>query len=152
MTVDCGVGLVRGAMDGLFKQVEQAFESEIGQKAVVYLDSESGNKIIEQAVHTVVPGAQADMAAKATKGFIHSHNRNAGQQPGSGGQIQPQTEAPVPLASQGQFGEPQGPPPGHSQPGQFSQPSVPHSAQEQGQGQNALMGELQGLAAGFLKR
>ncbi|KAJ3229748.1 hypothetical protein HDU81_005020 [Chytriomyces hyalinus] len=127
------------------KQAEMALSSEAGQTALKFLDSEKGSQVIDQVSHTVAPKAQADMAAAALKGYVHSHNHSASAQ---GGAIQQQQQQQQPQQFGGQsegqahFIEPSGPPPA----GAGAPPA-------QGHANAAAAGNpLMDLAAGFLKR
>ncbi|KAJ3406565.1 hypothetical protein CcCBS67573_g06602 [Chytriomyces confervae] len=124
------------------KQAEKALSSDAAQSAIKFLDSEKGSQVIDQVSHTVAPKAQADMAASALKGYVHSHNQSANAS-GHGGAIQqPQQQQPIGGQSEGQghFVEPSGPPPSGA-----GAPAQGHAAAAGG---NPLMD----LAAGFLKR
>ncbi|KAJ3230371.1 hypothetical protein HDU78_008346 [Chytriomyces hyalinus] len=124
------------------KQAEKALSSDAAQSAIKFLDSEKGSQVIDQVSHTVVPKAQADMAASALKGYVHSHNQSANAS-GHGGAIQQPQQQQIGGQSEGQghFVEPSGPPPSGA-----GAPAQGHAAAAAGG--NPLMD----LAAGFLKR
>ncbi|KAJ3061141.1 hypothetical protein HDU98_002962 [Podochytrium sp. JEL0797] len=108
------------------KEAEQLIDSEMGQKAVSYLDSQSGGQTVDKVLGSVM-GEKGAMASNAAKGYIHSHNHQGQQQPHQ---------------QQGQQGL-----------GQFQQQGQQQQGQgQQQQGQGGMVNELEQLAMGFMKK